>query len=250
MSLQNFTKKICKEMEKTLGDGYQIQTENIPKNNEVTAPAVAIRRLGEDISACIYADDFYKGYQAGRIKVADVVEEILYIYRENSGGCIFDLSVFENYCKAKVRGRLINTAKNRELLEKIPHREFLDLSLTYLLEVAGPEKSAGHIQISKGHLKHWNIDEEKLYQDAIQNITRTEDVILQNMGTVLEQMLKPADKANIRECPAYILTNRNYRNGAVQMLNKPMLKSASCILKGDFILLPSSIHERATRFAA
>jgi hypothetical protein len=41
----------------------------------------------------------------------------------------------------------------------------------------------------------------------------------------------------------YILGNRNFLNGAVQMLNKGMLRTIGEEIGNDFFILPSSIHE-------
>lgn len=245
MELQDFIKEIIKRMEETLGDEYQINAEDILKNNGVAAHAVTVRRQGENIAPCIYVENFYDGYLAGKIEIADAVEEMLGLYQKNSGECTFNMDWFRDYNRArpKLQGRLINTGKNQRLLEAIPHREFLDLSLTYMLEVAGPGKHIGHIQVSKEHLEYWGVDEQSLYEATIRDMAKPGKAILESIGTVLEQMLKPDIGQDARKCPAYILSNSNYRDGAVQMLNKRMLKSAARILDGDFIILPSSIHE-------
>ena len=245
MNLQDFTENLLKEMQETLGDNYLIQIEDILKNNGRTLHAVIIRCQGENVAPCIYIDDFYREYQAGSIGIADVAEEIRYLYQKNSVGYTFDMDWFQDYNRARLnlQGRLINTRKNESLLEALPHRKFLDLSLTYLLEVPGPGKSTGHIRVSREHLEYWSVDEQRLYEDAIQNMEKPGNALLQGMGTVLEQLAGPVIGADTPKSPAYILTNSNYQNGAVQMLNKQMLKSAAGILKGNFLLLPSSVHD-------
>lgn len=245
MCLEDFTENLLKEMKEILGEEYQINTEDILKNNGVMLCAVTIRRQGEQIAPCIYIDNFYKEYQMGRIKIADIVEEILYLYQENSSGYTFDMDFLQDYNKVRpnLQGRLIHTGKNQKLLEALPHRDFLDLSLIYLLEVPGPRKSIGYVRVSREHLEYWGVDEQCLYEAAIRNIAEPGNEVLQSMGTFLEQMAGPGIGAGALKCPAYILTNGNHQNGAVQMLNKQMLKSAAQILDGDFLLLPSSVHE-------
>ena len=46
--------------------------------------------------------------------------------------CVTRFNFFANYS-------LINTEKNTELLKKVPHREFLDLSLIYVVELGYEE---------------------------------------------------------------------------------------------------------------
>lgn len=243
MSLQNFIKRVIKGMEDILKDGYQIEPQEIQKNNGVLVHAVTIRRQGENMAPCIPMDNFYKEYQAGNIGIADVVGEILYLYQKNSGGYTLDVDFFLEYLKARahLQGRLVNTEKNQGLLEEMPHRNFLDLSLTYLLEVPVPGKSTGYIQVFPEHLEHWGVDEQCLYEEVMRQITEPGQVLLKSMNEIVGQITGSdmQDSPN----PAYILTNSNYQNGAVQMLNQSVLESAASILKGDFILLPSSVHE-------
>ena len=220
MNLQNFTENLVKEMKETLGEDYLINTQDIQKNNNVMLHAVTIRCQGKSVAPCIYIDDFYREYQAGRIGITDAAEEILHLYQKNSDGYTFDIDWFQDYNRARLnlQGRLINTRKNEKLLEALPHREFLDLSLTYLLEVPGPGKNTGHIRVSREHLEYWGVDEQRLYEDATQNMIKPGKAVLESIGNVLKQMLK-TDIRPDTPCPAYILTNSSYRNGAVQMLN-------------------------------
>lgn len=245
MDLQDFTKEILKGIKAALGKEYRTTAEDILKNNGVMLRAVIIRHQEEQIAPCIYIDNFYKEYQMGRIGIADVVEEILYLYQENSSGYTFDMDFLQDYNKARpnLQGCLIHTGKNQKLLEALPHRDFLDLSLIYLLEVPGPRKSIGYVRVSREHLEYWDVNEQCLYEAVIRNIAEPGNGVLQSMGTFLEQMAGPGIGAGALKCPAYILTNGNHQNGAVQMLNKQMLKSAAQILNGDFLLLPSSVHE-------
>lgn len=245
MDLQDFTKEILKGIKAALGKEYRITAEDILKNNGVMLRAFTVRHQEEQIAPCIYIDNFYREYQMGRIKIADVVEEILYLYQENSSGYTFDMDFLQDYNKARpnLQGRLIHTGKNQKLLEALPHRDFLDLSLIYLLEMPGPRKSIGYVRVSREHLEYWGVDEQCLYEAVIRNIAEPGNGVLQSMGTFLEQMAGPGIGAGALKCPAYILTNGNHQNGAVQMLNKQILKSAAQILNGDFLLLPSSVHE-------
>lgn len=43
----------------------------------------------------------------------------------------------------KIRGCLINTERNKALLEEIPHRDFLDLSLVYTMELPALKTAGG-----------------------------------------------------------------------------------------------------------
>ena len=66
--------------------------------------------------------------------------------------------------------KLINAEKNKGLLEDVPHKDFLDLSIVFQclvsLEEIGEDAS---ILINNTHSEMWNVSVEELYQAAMEN---------------------------------------------------------------------------------
>lgn len=65
MGLQDFMEKVSAEVKKRLGKEYRVERKNIPKNNNVTAHAVIIRKQDDGIAPCIYVDNLYERYLKG-----------------------------------------------------------------------------------------------------------------------------------------------------------------------------------------
>lgn len=142
-----------------------------------------------------------------------------------------------------LQGCLINTERNRKLLGNIPHREFLGLSLVYLEKLHGPGKSIRYRAVDNSYLEKWEADESSLYETVRRRIEGTEEAFLEKMDAILGH-------DGILECglgtmpvPLYVLSNKNLFGGAVHIMNKEILRHASDIMRGDFTILPSSVHE-------
>lgn len=242
MRLEEFQKQVEKEVGKNLGSDYQTNGQKLLQNNGEASHAVAISRPGY-MTSCVHIDGFYHDYLEGVADVADIAEEIVRLYRANAQAGM-DLSKFADYGNVtpRLRGQLVNTKRNRELLARVPHREFLDLSLVYAIELSEPGEPMGRLRIHNGHLAGWGVKERDLYKAARENMESFNEAFLESMGAFLAPWLDP-DKREALDASLYILSNKRRFHGAVQMLNRDALRRASEILKGGFFILPSSLHE-------
>lgn len=246
MDIQVFIENVAVAIRRRLGEGYQVKGKKILKNNNVTKHAVTIRRKDDDISPCIYIDEIYTRYLEGDVDINSAAEEVLYPYREHAENLGIDIPLFTGHedIIAKVRGRLINTEMNSQLLKDIPHRGSLDLSLVYAVGLPQCRGTAREIPICNDHLDILGIDESDLYEAVCKKIGDHEEVLLKKMDEVLGTWMGEDTDMESAGCPMYILTNKSYCNGAVQMLNKNALDLAADHIGTDnLIILPSSIHE-------
>lgn len=242
MRLEEFQKQVEKEVGKKLGSDYRTNGQRILQNNGGASHAVAISRPGY-MTSCVHINGFYHDYLEGVADVAGIAEEVIRLYRANAQADM-DLSQFADYKNVapRLRGQLVNTERNRELLAEVPHREFLDLSLVYVIELSEPGEPMGHLRIHNSHLTGWGVKERDLYKAARENMESFNEAFLESMGAFLAPWLDP-DKKEALDVPLYILSNKRCFHGAVQMLNRDALRRASEILGGGFFILPSSLHE-------
>ncbi len=243
MGLQDFMEEILTELKTKLGKGFQAEGIKTLKNNGVAVYGITIRRQNADIAPCIYIDGLFARYLSGIMDVSRAADEIVRCYEENACTPAMDISMLTDFKEAAsmVHGRLINTEMNQELLAGIPHREFLDLSLAYEVRLSAKGENDGSILIHNGFLERWGIEEEDLYGAAFRNLKNNGEATLENMGTVFGHWMKP--DVDIKNVPMYILSNKQKINGAAQIFNNDILKLAADVMKGDFAMLPSSIHE-------
>lgn len=246
MELQDFMKKVVEGVAAKLGDGYTVEGKDILKNNGSVLHAAVVCTQGHNVTPCIYMDDFYVSYLAGNMGIQGIVEEALRIYRKNAVDPGFDTDLLRDYrnVSSRLRSRLINTERNRMFLADVPHRDFLDLSLVYTVELSAPDKKLWTIQVCNEHLKCWGVGEAELYETALRNMEAPDKAVLKSMEAVIREMTGCDAGPDTGECPIYVLSNRNHLNGAVQILNSHMLKSAAGIMgNSDLAILPSSVHE-------
>lgn len=126
MHIEEFMENVIQEIKKELGGMYHIVTEEVIKNNGIVCHGITIRNRGSNISPCIYADGIYGEFSSGETSLEEAAEKILRIYWENRAAENFDTRWLTDYGKARqmLRGCLINTGRNRELLKDVPHRNF------------------------------------------------------------------------------------------------------------------------------
>ncbi|MCI8951307.1 MAG: hypothetical protein HFG49_14970 [Lachnospiraceae bacterium] len=246
MGNKEFTEKIAKMVESRL-DSAEVHVHNVKKNNGVYFTGLSIREEGSNISPCIYLEGFYSGYENGDKNMEAIAGEIICLHRKNGVIHSFDVSLFTEYRRARpmLRGRLINTERNTELLKDAPHRKFFDLSLVYYVEIPHMDRQeVGSILVQDWHMQLWEITEQELYRQIMENMAETDQASILNMADIFADMhgFNP-DSPPEKNIPIYILTNQRNWNGAVQILNRKALKDAAVLFGSDYYILPSSIHE-------
>ena len=244
MGIIEFTEEVAELLAEKFGGGCRVKAVEMLKNNGVVWHGVNISEEGRRICPCVYVDGYYDGYENGCLQMEDIVEDII----ENSRECgddDFDVTLFEEYGKAepRLRGKLVNTEKNREMLKDMPHREFLDLSLIYYVEICMNCGGLGNILVKTEYMERWGREEEELYRAVVKNmdndgkVRKLMDLVAQIMG--VEEPLNEVGGG----IEMYVLTNEKRANGAVYMMDKRLLREAFRIIGKDYLILPSSVHE-------
>lgn len=162
---------------------------------------------------------------------------------------------FLNYedVEKRVVYKLVNTGRNRELLEDVPHIEFLDLSIVFQIVLTGEPEGTASLLIHSAHIKLWGVTVDNLFKAAAKNTPKIMGCELKSMDDVICEILqgesaesfdRDAAKAELADSvPLYVLSNRYKVEGAACVLY-PMLLQEICVkLNSSFYIIPSSIHE-------
>lgn len=158
--------------------------------------------------------------------------------------------------KDRIVMELVNTELNKDMLKKMPHREFLDLSIIYRyvpdveMELC-PTISV--ISVNNQLQKIFNMTEDQLYKAAIKNTPHILPLSCRSLDGLLHEFLiadgmpKEIADAFLGEIPdnyrAYVITNDSKAFGAVAMICDEELKKLSKKLDSDLYIIPSSVHE-------
>ncbi len=124
MDIGSFAEQVRFHVGNELDSGHDIMIQRVGKNNGVCYTGLQITENAVNISPVIYIDRYYGLYKKGEETVESTAAFVMDTYnRERSGGIMqADMRKFLSYdnVRENVVYKLINTEKNRELLEDIP----------------------------------------------------------------------------------------------------------------------------------
>lgn len=250
MKLEEFISIISTRVQDITGGETKVDVHEVRKNNNVLLHGMTILRRGQSVSPTIYLDSFYEMLCDG-MELEYIVKRVLEVYVRGLPKSHVDMEFFKDFAKVKDRivYRLVNLEKNRELLEGIPHVEFLDLAICFYYSYEHPELGDGMILIHNTHMEMWQTNHRELMRLAETNTPKLLPGQLSSMDNALEGVLETGALEDLRELQKetnkylYVLSNAKRCQGAAVILYPGMLAKAAQQLRGSFYILPSSIHE-------
>lgn len=241
---------------------YSVNIVPIRKVNQTLDGLTLLPPEGPDDKAyqTIYLNHIYEDYQKkGDVKAAlrAAAEQMAETY-ERDGINVYNLTP-EKF-KERVVMMLINTEQNQELLKEAPNRPFRDLSIIYRFLVDMETDGIQTALVTDKLAEYVGMSEQEMYEAAVSNTYRFFTPVVKNMSDVLRDMLLAdgiePEVANMMvggmppEKSMYVITNARGIHGAVSMLYENELQKLAEQLDSDLYIMPSSVHEGATRFAA
>lgn len=252
MNFGEYTEAVLAEIRGRTEGTFDVLTDTVTKNNGIKLTGISAAAKGNNIGPCVYLNDFYREYEDGGMEFGETVDEIYRLLVKNQvNPQNINISCFMNWETARysVRAKLVNAEQNKEQLEKIPHRMFLDLAVVYYAVIGGfGEQSIGSVLINNQHMEMWGQNEENLYERATSNMRYDGTPCFDSLENVVKHIL--ADNADLWEgkkewnnAGMYILTNQRKCYGASEILDKHTLQVIADEVGDKFIVLPSSLHE-------
>ena len=207
----------------------QVRTElyTVTKNNGTRRTGILFKQEDSNLAPTIYLEEFYQKYLKGQ-QVPDLADSICSIYQEirvkKTCDCqnLFDF----NHVKEHIVYKLIRRDANEELLKQIPYEPFLDLAVVYYIQIDNTRFGSAAIQIRNEHLRYWRVEKEEIRRLAGKNTPRIYPVQIQQIVRFM-----------------YVATNEQCSLGAAVMRYPDFREKVRGMIRGDFYILPSSIHE-------
>lgn len=176
----------------------------------------------------IYLDEMYEKFsECGDIEevlsdAAEMIIEFTAMQRFDKGEAL-DLKQYAD----NIVHMLINTEQNREMLENVPHKEFLDLSVIYRIAVPDADgRGYATALITNDLLEELDLTADELDRLAIINSSRE----------LKTQLLKISDEM-------VMMTTEAKMFGAINLMRLDELKALSEAMDANLYILPSSVHD-------
>lgn len=251
-AFDTFKNKIIVAMENRFGDRYLVQVKEVNKNNGIIMHGLTILKKGEKVCPTIYLESFFDRYEKGAT-LTEIVDELIGIFGESDSMKPGDLDFFIDYEKVKNRLaiKLINREYNEELLEDIPHKVFLDLAIVCMVEVDMYGGNTGSVLVHNNHICMWGVQEEQILKDAMLSSFEKDNVQIIEMEKLIKDIYeKVSDKEDEdiekyvdSSSGMYVVSNEKQLFGAATIVYPQVRARIADIMGGDYIILPSSIHE-------
>lgn len=262
MKYLDFCEKVKSQLQTLVDDSTSVRIQKVIKNNNVIRYAAIINEENSMISPSIYLENFYSDYINGQ-SLSQICDSIMFMHEKYKGGIDFSLDDYfdYDYIKDKLYLKVINKAKNEELLKSIPYREFYDLALVVYIALEEVKNGQATITVNNRNLEVWNITKDKLFDAAFMNEYENTPPKLEKMTTVMRELLKEKyidmqDEETEAQIDSiinmmeenddrdmYVLTNSKKINGACYIVYEEYLKKFAKSINSDLYILPSSIHE-------
>lgn len=248
MTKTKFYESVAESVSEVLGSGVIVDLQEVTKVN-LSLEGLTIRKQGENIAPTIYLNQYFNQFNDGRA-MDDIVRDIIRVYENNQPENIMNVFKTEDFydfdkMKEKIVLKVINTERNLDLLEQVPHldMEGLGLSVVFYVSLMTGEQSAG-ILIKNEHLKLWEKTVSDLLTVAEINTNRMHAFTIKSMNEVLSGMFGFEEDLIPEDVPAlYVLTDENKTFGATQLYLKDKIREFAEKNNCDVYILPSSVHE-------
>lgn len=141
--MEKLRSDVIKELEMRLGEGYRAVPKDKSENNGLILHGICIHKEGDSIGSVMYLEKFIWPCAGGKQNPGKIADDFLEIYRQGyiPNGAVSGIKNFR-LAEGMIRIKLVNYAANLEELVNRPYRKFLDLAVTYYLDMelveAGP----------------------------------------------------------------------------------------------------------------
>lgn len=242
MTYETFKKEIRTRFLKDYPEAVITITANL-KNNDEHRDVLTIRESGVNICPVLCLNDYYEDLADQSLD--EIYARMNDAYQKNRQRTNLDLSFFMDFSRVKDRiiFSLVSTSRNRELLEDVPHIDYLDLSIVFRYLLEAEDDCIQSILIRNSFLEKWGVSEHDLLKAAKANTPCLLPPDLEPLTAVLNNIApgpysEPEDGLRI-----YVLTNQTRVQGAATLLYPNVLEQFAGQIGKDFYILPSSIHE-------
>lgn len=236
---------VIKEIRNILGSNADVKMIEVVKGNDLILHGITIKfEDSPNALPAMYLENYNEKLTSREIAkqiIVDNAKQAEIVKHTNIDA--EDIITFNDHIKSHIIYNLINKKANEKLLEKVPHRDFLDLAIIYKIQI-DDEVSA---KVTNELLNVWNVNEETLYELAKENTPRIFpakvrpmiEIITEMIGMSIEEFTEMSDNTENKQV---VVTNEHTYHGAITILYPNVIEELHAKY-GNLVILPSSVHE-------
>lgn len=243
MNYEEFKEKVVEEFPNYLPEEYKgvpIKQKQTKKVNQVLDTLYL--DTGSSIAPMIYINNMYEYYSQTYVThsfnsvMRRFVSALADVYKSQMAVPRFD--------KSRVVFQFVNTEMNRDMLQDVPHREFLDLSIIYRWFIGVDQDNFKSVIITSEFATNVGLTEHDLYTLAYENTKKLLSPTISSLVDFMQELvIGMSGDAVIPEIPMLVVTNAWKTNGAISIFFADVQEEIAEAFGSDFYILPSSTHE-------
>ena len=156
MEYNEFVEEIRCNVEANLNCDGEVRMLKIMRNNGCELDGLTIVRKGCPGSPTIYLNGYYNQFEAGR-SIVSITREVLNTYESGREKLESMAGIFNDFeeIKKRVAYKLVNYEKNKELLQDVPHKRFMNLAVVFYCLIERESNYNATALIHNSHLGLW-----------------------------------------------------------------------------------------------
>lgn len=264
-----FVKEILRDVQDNFNysnTDYEIvgwEQKSVTKNNDVIKQGFIAKIIDTNTSRMlqvmpnIYVEEYFNDYKKGTSR-EEIVKSITSTLEKSIASSPEKTNNIEEifgagYIMENVSLRLINTKANAEMLNSVPHVDFMDLSYVFRVNLANYEEGAASYLLNNElyEQKLSGIDTDVLFEKAKENMLETNppeictmfDKLVGSMGLSEEEKEMLQDMQDDADKRMFVFSNKNGVNGASVLAYEDVLHDFCVSQDANVYIIPSSIHE-------
>ncbi len=250
-SMEQFMTDMRRDLEDRLSGiypGIRVEKQDVDKVQGESYKGLAIRRDDMQIAPVFNVEALYAQMDSqpyGSI-LNDLVQKAVGIMEKPLN---ISTEILQDYdfMKGQLMAQIISAKDNAERLEQMPHRQMKDMAVIYRFMVGeDPYGEPMTVAVTNAMLESYGITEAQLHDDAMAAMKMNQPYSIRPLGAVLAEMdpFMDQEMGEVMGPPGlYVATTESKMYGAAVIAQPDFMDNAAGILKGDFYVLPSSLHE-------
>lgn len=246
-TMNQFMMKVQQDLQERLSRIYsdvQVEMQDVAKVQGESYRGLMVRQEGHRASPVFDLQPFYEqlSFRTYESVLEDLERKAVDIL-ENPLTIIPEKLMDYNLMKDKLMTQVISTKDNMVRLQELPHMDMKDMAVIYRFMLGDDGRgNMMSITVNNAMLETFGVSKEQLHADAIAAMMENHTYSVRPLGMVLSEM-DPALGEPVGPPGLYVATMDTKMYGASVITLPEFMENAAGIIKGDFYVLPSSIHE-------